>query len=201
MKYLILICAAALLITISPAWADSLAVGPNAENASLFSPRIARSAGDQVTILLVEKTSSSIKIDGTINKGNEVNIVGIPTDSGPTYGLFGSLFGGILNSKNKYNNNRSTALEQSLNTSISARVTEVLPNGDLAIEASKALIINTEPQVIKIKGIIRTMDIAADNTIQSNRVSNAHIICDGIGREANKHRSQSIFQQFQRIFF
>jgi len=200
MMYRVLFCMIAVVLFSGPVFADSLAAGSASDNASIFAPRIARNVGDIVTITLSETTTSSITLTNKMEKNNEIALTGTQDVPGQV-GVFGALFGSILNSKGKDNGSRTSALQQTTITTLSARVMEVLPNGDLAIEADKTLIVNQEPQVVRIKGTIRVVDIGLDNTIASNRICNPHIICDGLGRHANRHRSQGLLQQLKRLIF
>ena len=78
MKYKALFCIMAVLLLAGQAFADSLAAGSSAENASIFAPRVARNVGDIVTITLSETATSSI----TLTNKMEKNIIqGRPSDS------------------------------------------------------------------------------------------------------------------------
>jgi flagellar basal body L-ring protein FlgH len=149
--------------------------------------------------VLSEITTSSITLVNNIQRDNSITVGGNTTPS--QFNVYGAVFGGIGNAKNKDNNTRTSSLQQTTTSTLSARIMEILPNGDFAIEASRTLLINTEPQVIKIKGTIRPLDIGIDNSIASSRICNAHIICDGLGRDANRHRSQGLMQQLRRLLF
>jgi len=52
---------------------------------------------------------------------------------------------------------------------VSARVVQVLPNGDLGIEGVKQVTINGEHQILRIRGIVRGRDITPGNVILSRR--------------------------------
>jgi len=49
----------------------------------------------------------------------------------------------------------STTRSTTLNTILTARVTAVLPNGSLVVEASKDILINSEHQIITVRGVVR----------------------------------------------
>ena len=68
-----------------------------------------------------------------------------------------------------------------LNARISARVENVLANGNLSIKGTKVIRVNDEKQNLIIKGVIRPEDIAADNTIYSTFVADAMIEYEGKG--------------------
>src|SRR5262249_46292265 len=75
----------------------------------------------------------------------------------------------------------STSRTTSLNTILTARVTHVLPNGGLVIEASKDMQINSEHQTITVRGVIRPADIDFTNSVQSTRLAQLEVRVNGKG--------------------
>lgn len=180
--------------------ADSLANEQSATPLYLYQSRIATHVGDEVTIVIEENTTSTAGVTGKREKGSEIGLndtLNIPSG----ISLFGALFGQLFNSKTKYNNSYSTTTTQTFTSTLACRVIEVQRNGDLVVEGSKSLLMNNEAHFVKIRGIIRPIDITADNTISSTKVANAELICDGLGKHSNRNRSQGVFQQFLRIFY
>ena len=64
---------------------------------------------------------------------------------------------------------------------ISVTVKDVLPNGNLVVEGRRNIYKDDEEQVIKITGIVRLFDISTENTVASEKVSNAKVSYDGKG--------------------
>lgn len=75
----------------------------------------------------------------------------------------------------------ATGRESTLVTAVTARVTHVLPNGLLVVEATKEVVVNSEKQMVHVRGIVRPIDISTANTIQSDRVGNLEIRVNGKG--------------------
>jgi len=75
-----------------------------------------------------------------------------------------------------------------MEATISARVMEVLDNGNLSIEGRRQLTVNEEDQFIIITGIIRPEDITADNVIESQFIADARIVYTGKGVINDKMR-------------
>ena len=71
---------------------------------------------------------------------------------------------------------------------ISARVIEVLPNGNLVIKGSRQVRVNNENQYINIQGVIRPEDISSNNIILSTYVEAASIELSGYGVVSDKQR-------------
>jgi flagellar L-ring protein FlgH len=64
---------------------------------------------------------------------------------------------------------------------LSARVVEVLPNGDLVIEGTKDVTINREHQSMNIRGVIRQVDITPGNIVSSTAIAHMEVKFDGKG--------------------
>jgi flagellar L-ring protein precursor FlgH len=64
---------------------------------------------------------------------------------------------------------------------MSARVTHVLVNGDLVIEGTRNLAVNSENQVITVRGVIRPIDLDTTNTVLSARIAQMELKVDGKG--------------------
>ena len=90
---------------------------------------------------------------------------------------------------NLLNSNSATALDGSGSTSrgatliatVSARVTHVLPNGYLVLEGTKDVQVNSEHQVVSVRGVIRPVDLTPGNVISSNQIAQMEIKINGKG--------------------
>jgi flagellar L-ring protein precursor FlgH len=79
------------------------------------------------------------------------------------------------------NGQGTTTRSTTLNTTLTARVTHVLPNGYLEVEATKSVEINGERQIITVRGVVRPADIDPTNSIQSNRLGELDVRVNGKG--------------------
>ncbi|MGA3097680.1 MAG: flagellar basal body L-ring protein FlgH, partial [Bryobacteraceae bacterium] len=68
-----------------------------------------------------------------------------------------------------------------ISTELTARVVGVLPGGDMMVEASKDVEINSDRQIITVRGVVRQADIATDNTVPSDRLAQLEIRVNGKG--------------------
>ena len=71
--------------------------------------------------------------------------------------------------------------ESSLSTTLSARVSRVLPNGNLVLEGTKEIVVNSERQQVMVRGIARWNDISSANMIASDRLAFLEVKIDGKG--------------------
>jgi len=90
---------------------------------------------------------------------------------------------------NLLNANTSTSLDgqgttsrsTTLSTTITARVLDVLPNGYLVIEGNKAIGVNSENQVVTVRGVVRPADLSTSNVVLSSNVGQLEVRIDGKG--------------------
>ncbi|MEO7144981.1 MAG: flagellar basal body L-ring protein FlgH [Bryobacteraceae bacterium] len=75
----------------------------------------------------------------------------------------------------------TTSRQTTLSTTVSARVTNVLPNGNLVVEALKNISVNSEHQTVRVRGVIRPVDLNPDNSIASNKVADLEVQVNGKG--------------------
>jgi flagellar L-ring protein FlgH len=157
----------------------------------LFGDQRARQVGDIVTVKIVEVSQASEKATTKTERDSD-------TDAGISsfFGLEANPHGIYKNpaslvsakASNNFDGKGETTRGGSLSATITARVMDVLPNGNLAIEGKREIYVNNEKKEILLQGIIRPRDIAYDNSIRSTQVADAKIIYTGIGVVAEKQR-------------
>jgi flagellar L-ring protein precursor FlgH len=75
----------------------------------------------------------------------------------------------------------TTSRSTTLSTTLTARITHVLPGGALVVEASKDIQVNSERQTITVRGVVRPADIDVTNSVTSNRLGQLEVHVDGKG--------------------
>ena len=91
--------------------------------------------------------------------------------------------------------------ENSLDGSITATVTRVLPNGYLVIKGEKLLTLNEGSEVVRVSGIVRTTDIDSNNMIESTKIANAHITYKGNGVVSNSSKAGWLTRFFMSAIY
>jgi flagellar L-ring protein precursor FlgH len=146
----------------------------------------ARRKGDTLTIVISEIASASKEAKTDTSRDSSVS-AGIPAlmgleNSGFVKNNFADLAKLISASTNtSFEGAGSTSRQENLKATITARVVDVLPSGNLMIEGRRNIRVNEEDQIIVLEGTVRSRDIAQDNTVNSIYVADARISYSGRG--------------------
>jgi flagellar L-ring protein precursor FlgH len=148
-------------------------------HASMFADHKAERAGDILTIIVNETAVAQSTQTKTANRASNVNdavtqfifppaVSGLGTHAGQTpslqvAGTAAYSGGGAINNSN------------SLTATAAVVVTDVLPNGNLVIEGRRVVTFSGETQYVVLRGLVRPLDIAPDNTIASANIADARL--------------------------
>jgi flagellar L-ring protein precursor FlgH len=86
-----------------------------------------------------------------------------------------------LASSQSLNGQGTTSRGATISATLSARVTHVLPNGYLVLQGTKDVVVNSEHQLVTVRGVIRPADLTTGNIISSNQIAQMEIKIDGKG--------------------
>lgn len=163
----------------------------------LFEDLKARRVGDILTVTLIESTNASKSATTEIEKSNTSTVTN-PTILGttPEFSLpkFVPLaasqdlnLGSSLSSDHEFDGSGTTAQTNALTGSIPVSVIEVLPNGNLIVRGEKRVTLNNGIEYVQLSGIIRQVDVLANNSVLSTQVADATIIYTGDGAVAESN--------------
>jgi flagellar L-ring protein precursor FlgH len=140
----------------------------------------ARNVNDIVTIIVSEQASAVSTGLTKTQRASSAN-AGITSAAGPLAvpGRLADLI--TVNGNNQLNGQGTTSRTTTLTTTISARVIDVLPNGFLVIEGSKTVLVNSENQVVTVRGVVRPYDLSRANTVLSGNVAEMELKINGRG--------------------
>lgn len=163
-----------------------------ASGAGLVDDHKARNRGDIITVLIVEQASASK--EATTDTDRQANIsASIPylmglekqiaqmTSADPN-----NLLGASTSSK--FGGSGATTRKENLVATMTAKITDVLPTGNLLIEGRRNVKVNHEDQILVLQGTIRPRDITPDNTIRSTMIADARISYTGNGVISDRQR-------------
>lgn len=160
---------------------------------SIFSETKGHKVGDIITVLITENSAATQKATTQNKKSTNVN-------SKAGTGPLNFIPGMSMSTSGDFSGDGTTSRSGTITAKISARVTKIYPNGNLAIEGRRIIRINDEVQEITISGIARTLDISSDNTILSTFLADAQIKYKGNGIVGNSNK-QSVVKKLTDWLF
>ncbi|NTV14064.1 MAG: flagellar basal body L-ring protein FlgH [Desulfobulbaceae bacterium] len=151
----------------------------------------ARRRGDVLTVAIYEQASASKEATTSTGRDSSAsaglsNIFGLEKN-------IGKINAGIdpknlvgTNYKSDFKGSGATTRKEDLVATLSVRVVEVLPNGNLRIAGGKTVTVNREDQLINLTGEVRPADISAANVVDSKYILDAIISYTGNGIISDK---------------
>ncbi|MEW6302728.1 MAG: flagellar basal body L-ring protein FlgH [Verrucomicrobiota bacterium] len=139
----------------------------------------ARAVGDIVTILIQENNTTSKEQGTQTAKSSSV-------DASIASFLYGPAASGLLTKGGQYpalkyssttdfDGGGKISNAEKITARISVRVIDVLPNGNLLLEGMRQISFSGETQEAILRGVVRSEDVAANNTVFSYQVADATI--------------------------
>lgn len=162
----------------------------------------ARQVNDLVTVRVVESIVATGTADSTLSKNSKASasvtkLFGLeskfPDWLDPT-----SLAGSA--SDTSFKGGGVTSRTGELTATLTARVVEVLPNGDLVLEGVREIDINGDRQIIVLTGVVRPSDISRNNVVPSTAIGQLRIRYFGQGLIRDNLRPGWLIRVLNKIF-
>ena len=160
---------------------------PGAVLSDLSSDYKARNLNDTVIVQIAVQTTAAQS--GNVNSGRA-----FATTSGIS-GLVGGIathgVNPLLNAQSNttLKGQGQTASNTTFQTSLTGQVVDVLPNGNLVIEAERQIFMNNQHENLIVRGVARPGDISSANSIPSTALGNLEIELKGKGIISDSMRS------------
>jgi flagellar L-ring protein FlgH len=186
----------ALVSWVIPSSATSLweEADKNGRAVSLFSDRVAANKGDLVTIVVNQSTTAKRDQSTETEKSVSVNDQ-LSAFIGP---FMGGIRGGdellrrnphsAWSSERSFDGNGKVENTENLTSTIQARVTDVLPNKVLRIEASRRVSAGDETSYMILSGFVRSEDVTSANSVLSTQVADLQVKQVGQGAISREQR-------------
>ncbi len=153
-----------------------------------FKDQRAAKVGDIITVKISAKDNALMENEMEQNRDDNTDSLGVSS-------LFGyeqyatKVFPGSVNTNDLVNitSNREISgdgkidRKESIDVTMAAVVTQVLPNGNLVIEGTQEIRVSYEVRQLMMRGIIRRADISSDNTIESSKIAELRVSYGGEG--------------------
>lgn len=151
----------------------------------LAADRRAHQVGDTLTVIVTEtaRATASANTDADSNMQLAANLQGKSSNHNYGVGLSGSDAG-----------QGKTSRAGTLQAQLAVRVVTVESDGMLRIHGAQMVVVNGEKQQFALTGLVRSEDISTNNTILSNRISEANIEFTGHGDVSEAQRRSILYR-------
>lgn len=191
---LLLLAMAGLLLAAGPLQAQTI---KDVVRRSMFADKKAFNEGDIITVHIVESAQGSNTVDTRTNSDNrltaDASSSGTLNNLLPSFGLDSQL-------ANRFESEGATTTKGSLQSKMTAIVTEVLDNGQLSIQGTRVVEVNGDKQITVLTGVVRPEDVQSDNSIMSYHIANAQISYSGKGAMADAGKPGFLTRMWNWIF-
>lgn len=143
-----------------------------ADGRSMFADHRASQVGDLVTVVVNEAISAQ-----TQSRTSQAR--SIQLDLGGGSGFLTVLPAAGFQSGQDASSSRAVGTGVTVQARVTLRVTQVLPHGVLRLEGERDLLLREEPYKLRISGLVRQLDVQADNTVPSDRLADLRIVLEG----------------------
>ena len=167
---------------------------------SWFSSIRATTVGDLVTIVISEKSSMSNTVSLSQNKNSDTtdNWSSILDKILPGKGVVPNVDG--WGGATKVSNDATLTRSDAITNSITAQVIQVLPNGNLVVQARKCVVNSGERQELILSGMINPRLIDGEGRINSEYVANMQLAIVGKGT-VSRAQSDGVMNKLLRVLF
>ncbi|MEP7222799.1 MAG: flagellar basal body L-ring protein FlgH [Novosphingobium sp.] len=144
--------------------------------AALVSGSRAHAVGDPLTIQLVESTTTSKSAGSKTARNGGFSLT--PPSAGPLSLNPDALKAG---GQSSFKGDGTATQNSTLAGEVGVTIAEVRPNGTALVKGEKRMLLSQGQEWIQFSGLVRLVDIDADNRIASSRVADARIEYAGNG--------------------
>lgn len=155
---------------------------------SLLGDRRAMKRGDIMTVVIEIDDSAEIKNSTQRSRSGSESmavpqLLGLPQRIDPNLPPGATMADAVqLDGSSSSAGDGSVRRSESLTLRVAATVTDVLPNGILAIEGSQEVRVNFELRELLVSGYVRPEDISRQNEITYDKIASARISYGGRGQ-------------------
>ena len=154
---------------------------------AFFKDQRAAQVGDILTVVVNITDAADVENNSSATRTGAEQM-GVPS----LFGLEGQLpkilakaTAASLVSTSSSNNNVGTGTikrNETVTLRLAGLVTQVMPNGNLVVQARQEVRVNSELRDLSVSGVVRPQDIASDNTVLHDRMAEARISYVGRGQ-------------------
>lgn len=136
----------------------------------IFEDHKARLVGDNLTIVITERTSATKSGNDSGERTNSANYA-VPTFFNKDFPRMGASASGAR----AYDESAAKSANNLFNGTIAVTVIDLLPNGNLMVSGEKQIAMDNGSEFIRFSGIVDPKDITIGNEVMSTRVADARV--------------------------
>ncbi|MEM8986457.1 MAG: flagellar basal body L-ring protein FlgH [Pseudomonadota bacterium] len=173
---------------------------------SFFKDQRAQKVGDILTVNIditdraqlansTSRTRSSSETAGATNFLGLENRLDAFLPDGATAGSLAD-----LSSDGSHSGNGTVNRQETVDLTVAAVVTQILPNGNLVIAGRQEVRVNFEVRELTVTGVVRPEDISNSNQVQHSQIAEARISYGGRGQLTNVQQPRYGQQVYDIVF-
>lgn len=162
----------------------------------------ARTVNDLLTIRVVESITASGSADAATSKSSQ-GAIAVPKLFGLEKKLpdaFDPSALAALKTNTDFKGSGGTTRTGELSALMTARVSDVLPNGDLVVEGVREIDINGDRQIVVLSGVVRPYDISPANVVLSTSIGQLRIRYFGRGLTQDNLKPGWLVRILNKVF-
>ena len=150
-----------------------------------FEDHRARLVGDVIRIQIRENLVARQTSLSVVNRTSDISasVSALPLSRARELGRLDT----AAESENDFNGSGSTNANSIFSSSITAVVTQVLPNGNLVVVGEKQVGVNQNVDVLQFSGTVDPRTIGPRNMVESTQVADVRVLSRGRGAQADAH--------------
>ncbi len=158
------------------------------EKGSLLGDRRALKAGDILTVVIDFDESAAIQNSTSRSRSSSESmgipqLFGLPQNQDQNLPEGASLANAVdLSGSGSSNGNGAVNRSEQLELRVAATVTDVMPNGVLAVQGTQEIRVNFEMRELLVSGFVRPEDITRKNEVTYDKIASAKISYGGRGQ-------------------
>jgi len=154
-----------------------------------YENRRARQVGDLVTVHIAERVSASQKSDSQLARGGGMHagVSALPLLGAQASARLGERLQLGLESEARFKGAGGTSSDNTFSGSISATVTEVLPNGHLRVRGEKQIGLNHNVDILRFSGTLDPRKLRPGNIVASTQLADVRVQARSLGQTSALH--------------
>lgn len=192
------LAAAAAAALLAPAGSAQSLWRDDGRLANLVANNAARRVGDTLTVVIQEIANVQNKEQTKTDRTGSLRAALTNFDVAPD--AFNLLPAFEASHSQQFDGKADQTKQNSFTTRIQVSVVDVLPNGNLVVVGRRTVRVDDETKTLELRGVVRAIDVTAQNTVLSEKVAEAYVGYVGEGQLTRAQTKGFIATFFDTLF-